>query len=322
MRVWFLKETPTIDVNCGTGTNISVWTREQKIYRITPRPNPEVNSFWMPDSHRLSFHNLEGVARFTEPLAKDGVRHVPVSWDSALTSAAAALKVLAPAQIAIIASARMTNEELWLTRGLAAALGGTRVSLVPRFAEADALLVAADRNPNSTGAKLILETPDPFTGLERIREDVRSGAIQALIVLGEDLITDAGFCFEDLAKLQLLVQSHILANPTALAAHLVLPAAAFTEKRGSMVNLTGRLQRLNRATHAPGLARDDWEILRDLTQAITGKTSKLDSIEDVFMALAAAIPAFNNLTLTQIGDLGTPITETGYQIQLLLESRG
>jgi NADH-quinone oxidoreductase subunit G len=44
MRVWFLKETPTIDVNCGTGTNITVWTRGNTIHRITPRQNDEVNS--------------------------------------------------------------------------------------------------------------------------------------------------------------------------------------------------------------------------------------------------------------------------------------
>ena len=37
MRVWFLKETPSIDVNCGTGTNITIWTRGNKIHRITPR---------------------------------------------------------------------------------------------------------------------------------------------------------------------------------------------------------------------------------------------------------------------------------------------
>ena len=125
------------------------------------------------------------------------------------------------------------------------------LSLVPRFAEPDALLIAADRNPNTTGAKLILETEDPFAKLDAIREGVRSGAIKALIVLGEDLITDAGFHFSDLAKLDFLLQSHILANPTALAAHLVLPAAAFAEKRGSMVNLSGRLQRLNRAVELP-----------------------------------------------------------------------
>ena len=321
MRVWFLKETPTLDVNCGTGTNIHVWTRGAKIYRITPRQNPEVNSCWMPDSHRLNFHALDSVARFTEPLAKDGAQHAPVSWADALGSIAAQLKALAPEQIAIIASGRMTNEELFLTRTLATALGTTQLSLVPRLAAADTLLVAADRNPNSTGAQLILGTADPCAPLDMIRAGVRSGAIQALLVFGEDLITDAGFCFEDLAKPALLVQSHILANPTALAAHRVLPAAAFTEKRGSMVNLSGRLQRLNRVLEPPGQARDDWQILRDLTCALTGETSQYESIEDVFAAMTDSVPAFHGLTLSKIGHLGVPVTDTGYQIPLLANER-
>jgi len=54
MRVWFLKETKTIDVNCGTGSNIVVASRENKIYRITPRENNDVNGVWLPDSHRLN----------------------------------------------------------------------------------------------------------------------------------------------------------------------------------------------------------------------------------------------------------------------------
>ena len=37
-----------------------------------------------------------------------------------------------------------------------------------------------------------------------------------------------------------------------------------------MINGKGRLQRLNRAVRGPGQARDDWEILRDLIQAIYG----------------------------------------------------
>ena len=317
MRVWFLKDTPTIDVNCGTGTNINVWTRGNKIHRITPRQNDEVNSCWMPDSHRLNFHAIDSDARFTEPLDKHGVQHSPIDWEEALLTAATMLKANTPAQIAVIGSGRMTNEELFLTRALAAALGTNQLSLVPRTAEADALLVAADRNPNTTGAQLILETEDPHAKLDAIREGVRTGAIKALIVLGEDLITDAGFRFDDLAKLDFLVQSHTLANPTALAAHLVLPAAAFTEKRGSMVNLSGRLQRLNRAAQLPGQARDDWEILRDLAQAISGQPSTLTRIEDVFNAVAAAHPAFHGLTLAKIGDQGTPVVATGYQIPLL-----
>jgi NADH-quinone oxidoreductase subunit G len=321
MRVWFLKETPSIDVNCGTGTNTTVWTRSNKIHRITPRQNDEVNSCWMPDSSRLNFHYIDGEGRFTEPLVKDGAQHIDIAWSEALKTAAAKIKGLAPEQVAIIASGRMTNEELFLTRTLAAEIGTTQLSLVPRFAEADALLIAADRNPNTTGAKLILGNDNPFAKLDSIREGVRSGAIKALIVLGEDLISDAGFHFDDLAKLDFLLQSHISANPTALAAHLVLPAAAFAEKRGSMVNLSGRLQRLNRALELPGQAHDDWEILRDLILALSGDKNEAHHIEDIFKALAENVSEFNGLTLSKIGHQGTRIIDTGYQIPLLANER-
>ena len=321
MRVWFLKETPTLDVNCGTGTNITVWTRANKIYRITPRENNEVNSCWMPDSHRLNFHALDSVARFTEPLAKDGTQHAPIGWPEALEIAAAKLNAHQPEQIAIIASGRMTNEELFLTRTLAARIGTAHLSLVPRVGAPDALLVAADRNPNTTGAKLIFQNEDPCAQLDAIRNGVRDGSIKCLIVLGEDLVTDAGFHFEDLSKLDFILQSHILANPTALAAHLVLPAAAFTEKRGSMVNLSGRLHRLNRAISPPLPAHDDWEILRDLILAITGKPVEAPNIDEVFMSLAQALPAFHGLTLTKIGLLGIPIVDTGHQVPLLVKEK-
>jgi len=321
MRVWFLKETPTIDVNCGTGTNITVWTRNNTIHRITPRQNDAVNSCWMPDSHRLNFHYIDGEARFNQPLVKNGVLHDPIQWSAALNHAAEKLKPLAPGQIAIIASGRMTNEELHLTRKLAETLGTTLVSLVPRFAECDGMLIAADRNPNTTGAKLVLETEDPFAKLDAIRDGVKSGVIKALLVLGEDIITDAGFHFSDLAKLDYLLQTHILANPTALASHLVLPGAAFAEKRGSMVNLTGRIQRLNRAIEPPDQARDDWEILRDLTAAVSGEKSNLHTIEDVFKSLAGSISALEGLTLSKIGHQGISVNETGYQVPLLEKER-
>jgi NADH-quinone oxidoreductase subunit G len=321
MRVWFLKETPTIDVNCGTGTNINVWTRGNQIHRITPRLNDEVNSAWMPDSHRLNFHYIDSPSRLTEPLAASPQGHQPISWTAAITEAAAKIKAHPAGKIAIIASGRMTNEELFLTRALATEIGTDQVTLVPRFAEADALLVAADRNPNTTGAQLVLGTEQPFAKLDSIRDGVRSGAIQALIVLGEDLIADAGFTAEDLGKLDFLLQTSILANATADHAHLVLPSAAFAEKRGSMVNLTGRLQRLNRAVEPTGQVRDDWEILRDLLLALSGEPNEAHNIEDIFKAIAENITSFNGLTLSKIGHQGTPIAETGYQIPLLANER-
>ncbi len=325
MRVWFLSETPTIDVNCGTGSNIIVWTRGNKIHRITPRLNDEVNSAWMPDSHRLNFHYIDSPARLTEPLARS-VGVLPTSfesttWPAALAETASRIKSTPAAQTAIIASGRMTNEELFLTRALAAEIGTHQISIVPRSGEADQLLVAADRNPNTTGAKLIFDMENPSEKLDFIRDAVRNGSIKALIVLGEDLITDAGFTAEDLGKLDFLLQTSVLANPTADCAHLVLPAAAFAEKRGSMVNLTGRLQRLNRAVELTGQAHDDWEILRDLLLAISGEPNEIHHIEDVFKVLAENITEFKGLTLSKIGHQGTQITETSYQIPLLANER-
>jgi NADH-quinone oxidoreductase subunit G len=322
MRVWFLKETPSIDVNCGTGTNITIWTRGNKIHRITPRQNDEVNSCWMPDSHRLNFHYIDGENRLSQPLAKNAAGlHEPTTWSAALASAASAIKSFAPDQVAVIASGRMTNEELFLVRALAENIGTQNLSIVSRSGEADHLLVAADRNPNTTGAKLVWENNDPSSKLDSIRSAVRSGDIKALIVLGEDIVSDAGFSSEDLSKLGLLVQLHTLANPTASRAHFVLPTAAFAEKRGSMVNLSGRLQRLNRAVEPTGQCRDDWEAIRDLICAITGNKHEIHHIENVFKAIVENIPVFQNLTLSKIGHQGTSITETGHKIPLLENER-
>ena len=73
-----------------------------------------------------------------------------------------------------------------------------------------------------------------------------------------------------------------------------------------MINVKGRLQRLNQAIQPPGHARDDWEILRDLIQALSGAKG-LTAIEEVFNQMAAETPALNGLTLSRIGDLGIPL---------------
>ena len=322
MRVWFLKETKSIDVNCGTGSNITIWTRGNKVHRITPRQNDEVNSTWMPDSHRLNFHHIDSEARLTEPLLRDGATHRTASWSEAISTTAAGLGKFQPSEIAIVASAKMTNEELFLVRALASELGTGLFSTVPRHGESDGLLISADRNPNSTGARLVWQSQDTASPLSAILEGVRAGSIKALLVLGEDL-AEAGFTAEDLTKPQFIASIQLLAGATAEASHVILPGAAFAEKRGSMVNVTGRLQRLNRAVEPLGAAKDDWEILRDLILAIQGAKpgDGPASIEDVFKAMAGNVTEFSGLSLSKIGDLGKAIVETGVTIPLLANER-
>jgi len=73
-----------------------------------------------------------------------------------------------------------------------------------------------------------------------------------------------------------------------------------------MINIHGRLQRLNKAVEPVGHAKDDWEILSTLL-AGAGSTLSLHSIEDVFRALSQDVPQFNGLNLGKIGDLGIPL---------------
>lgn len=320
MRVWFLKETPSIDVNCGTGCNTTIWTRGNEVFRITPRENNEVNSAWMPDSHRLAFHEIHSEHRLTAPLVREAGNHTPAPLDKAVKEAALGFSGLAGNEVAIIASARGTNEELLLVKKLKEALGTENLVLIGRFGESDGKLISADRNPNTTGAKLILGDDNPFAKFDQIKGDIVSGQIKAALVIGEDL-TDCGYSLAEIEKLEHLVALNILSNATAGEAHVVLPGASFAEKRGSMVNVTGRLQRLNRAILPPGEATPDWEILAALLSELNPEAPKPQKIQDVFQMLASEIGEFNDLTLQKIGDSGVQITETGETIPLLEKER-
>jgi NADH-quinone oxidoreductase subunit G len=101
---------------------------------------------------------------------------------------------------------------------------------------------------------------------------------------------------------------NILSDDSTSAATAVLPSFGFAEKRGSMINGKGRLQRLNRAVRGPGQARDDWEILRDLIQAHSGRIG-IYSIEDVFRQMSESVPALAGLSLSKISDLGVQVME-------------
>jgi len=308
MRVWFLKETKSICTSCATGCNTLIGTRQNVVYRQTPRENNDVNSSWMCDYGRLNFHCLNSPERLQKPQIREKGALVNSSWKSALARAGDEMRKFVNGQIALIASARMTNEELWLTKKLIVSLGTADHDVVPRHGEADQILLSADRNPNTLGAQLFgITNENPGAKLSEIAEKVRSGSIQAIVVLGEDL-ADIGLTADDLKKLSLIVATGVLPNETTRHASVLLPGSAFAEKRGSMINIKGRLQRLNRAVQAPGEARDDWEILRDLIQQLTGSNG-IYLIEDVFRQIADAIPEMKGLSLSKIGDKGVSLAE-------------
>jgi NADH-quinone oxidoreductase subunit G len=313
-RVWFLNEVNSICTGCGRGCNMEIGARGNTVYRQTPRENNDVNSTWMCDQGRLDFHFLNSELRLTDPLLKVGGKHQTATWKKAIQAVAAGLAGMKGEEIAIIASARMTNEELFFVKHLARTLGTENVDVIQRTGGADNYLRADDLNPNSNGVRQILGI-EPGTRMAVITELMSSGRLRAVIALGENLLK-VGFERRDLEKVSFLVSLHILANASAELSHVVLPGSAYAEKRGSMINVTGRLQRLNKAVTAPGNARDTWEILRDLIVEVGGSNG-LHSVEDVFLRITTEVPALQGLSLAKISDPGVQVIETGEKVPLL-----
>ena len=108
----------------------------------------------MCDYGRLNFHYVNSADRLKTPQIRESQGLVNVSWSSALVKAGEELKQFQKDEVAVIASARMTNEELWLTKKLIDSIGTTHHDVVPRIGEADDILMSADRNPNTLGAQL------------------------------------------------------------------------------------------------------------------------------------------------------------------------
>src|SRR5882757_3625849 len=110
MRVWFLKETKSVCTSCATGCNIVIGSREEKVYRYEPRENDAVNSTWMCDSGRLNYKWINRDERLTEiKIGKD-----TTTWTNALKEISGKLANVKAGSVAIVASARQTNEELFL----------------------------------------------------------------------------------------------------------------------------------------------------------------------------------------------------------------
>jgi NADH-quinone oxidoreductase subunit G len=227
--------------------------------------------------------------------------------------------------VAIIASARQTNEELWLLKKLAIKLGALTDS-IPRIGKGDNLLLDDDRNPNVNGARL---TGICFTevgiNLAKIGAGIARGEIKTLIVFGEDILKRAvsakvlrekeltsevveehPITAELLAKLDTLIMSDILPNETTKLAHYLLPGCAPAEKRGTFTNKDGRVQRFWKAIEPPGDARPEWEFLHELLFNVTGQNGFV-SIESLFNQMAKEVPAFNGLTWAGLGDAGVTV---------------
>jgi len=294
MRVWFLRQTNSIDTGSSVGANTVVWSREGAVYRITPRQNDEVNDTWMADSGRVLYKAIRAHGRL-DAVRVDGAQ-------SALEFAVrAAAGILGVGGVAVVGSGRSSVEEQFLTRKLRDALGAS-ASLVSRVGKGDGLLVSADRNPNVRGALVTgLVAGLPAASLDPLGAQIDSGAVKAVVSVGEDL-ADAGLSAAQLAKVPIVyLGTH--ANPTSAAARVVIPTLTVFEKSGTFVNQQFRIQKFANAVPGVAGATDDLVALARLTAAVGGPSLGGD-VRSIWKQIAAEVPALAGVGYDGIPDTG------------------
>jgi len=135
-RSWELSRRKSISPHDSIGANLSVQIKNNRVMRVLPRENDDVNECWISDKDRFSYEALNSPVRLTRPMVRvDGVLQ-EVEWNVALDYVAHALKDIAAkdggSSIASLASPHSTLEELYLLQKLTRALGSGSVDFRPR----------------------------------------------------------------------------------------------------------------------------------------------------------------------------------------------
>jgi NADH-quinone oxidoreductase subunit G len=131
-------------------------------------------------------------------------------------------------------------------------------------------------------------------GIDTLR--ARAGGLKALFLLGADEIDTTPFA----DTFTVYVGTH--GDRGVRHADIILPAAAYTEKHGTYVNLEGRVQLSEFGVHPPGEAREDWTIFRALSDVL-GKTLPFDNLSQLRAAIAAQVPRLGVAGLSPVDPL-------------------
>ena len=301
MRVWFLKQTNSIDPESSVGANTVAWSREGVIYRLTPRRNDEVNDTWMADSGRVLYKAVTAADRLTAVK----VNGADSALDIAVHAAGELFKSAAGA-VAIVGSGRSTVEEQFLTKKLATALSAS-THLVSRVGQGDKILVSADRNPNVRGALVSGLIPAlPTAQLAALGAAIDAGQVKTVVSVGEDLFA-AGLNATQLAKVAVIyLGTH--ANATSGSAKVLLPTLTVFEKSGTFVNQQFRLQKFLKVVPGVSGATDDLVVLSKLVAA-TGGAAPSD-LNPLWKALSAEVPALGTVTFANLPETGLLLDAT------------
>jgi len=317
-RVWYLGATPSVCPGCSRGCNITIqdnrerdWRRHiaqgQRVMRLKPRYNPDVNQWWMCDEGRYGYGPIDQ-HRLITPQLKERGQLREATWDEAMDRIVESLEALQASQamdrVGAILSSRQTNENLYAAKQVFSALGvpSDRIAFVrPRRGASDALLMQADKSPNARGAQAL----GIAEGAQPLLKEIAAKRVRVLFAFTEDLVDvlSEARVKEAVTHLERFIYLGTNANRTVPLADLVLPVAVYAEQEGTFANVDGRVQHLDAALEPLGGSRPEWRVLAELSTRMKLGATFTDA-PSLFAELAQHEAAFQGLTYQALGGHG------------------
>ena len=301
-RVWFLQRHPGICTGCATGCSIWIEENQDRIHRLKPRENAEVNKWWICNEGRYSYPHVHNDSRLTEPRRREDGSVVPLDWTTLPAELDQGLR--GTGRLAAVLSPHLTVEEAYLLCQYIRGLDGKAPLIlgpVPTVGEDErfpgGFTISAEKCPNRRGVEqVIAHFAGQVTTLDEFLPELAGGTIRGMWVAGgykTDWIDTP--TAERFGTLDLLVVQGLFSSPLSQRAEYELPSAAFAERDGSYVNRGDRLQSARPAIRPPGSVRTEgsvfWELLK--REGLYNARAVLDEVArevSYFSAAAGPIP--------------------------------
>src|SRR5690606_4022679 len=121
-RTWELARRKSVAPHDGLGSNIIVQVKHDKVLRVLPLENEEINECWLSDKDRFSYEAVNSEERLTKPMVKQGGQWVEAEWNVALDYIGHALgdivKNHGADAVGTLVSPHSTLEEMFLAQKL------------------------------------------------------------------------------------------------------------------------------------------------------------------------------------------------------------
>lgn len=301
-RSWKLRSTPSVCPGCSLGCTVWIDHHERVVYRLTPRENAAINATWLCDHGRFlaeSFNTQE----IREPGRRAEGTLAGVSWPQAIAGLVEALRT--SPSFRVVASANLSNEELYLAK----ALFGTALRadvVVPvwtgetrRIKNGNRVwLESHDAHPNVAGARRLGMRVVDQAALARFLY----GASDLTVIL--DPLAHPYLETEEATQLLRVGKTAVFArieHPLTRVATWVLPTPGVAASEGTFTSSTGAVQRFAAAFSPAAQARQVWLVLVALAREMGVADLDLASPAAVFAHMAQRERGFAGLDWTSLG---------------------